>query len=205
MLPVLRKSAMTSPLIRMAIFSHALPPMAQHALVGLDLDRTDLIAKPSVRWLFRLNDIYSRLLAATKFQTISIYFLKGLIAAPNRRALSNHLPWNRTAAAAGPNGGVTATETGALATACRTFAVVNENIAVKGGEFQLAQADIQGISGLNLSNPDLEEEKADSWPVGAVINPRSIDALRNLTMTVDYHNIDVSNVTDAPGQVFTLD
>ncbi len=105
----------------------------------------------------------------------------------------------------GPNGGVTATETSALATACRAFAGVNANIAANGGEFQLVQADIQGISGFNLSNPDLEEEKADSWTVGAVINPRSIDALRNLTITVDYYNIDVSNVIAAPGRAFTLD
>jgi len=98
----------------------------------------------------------------------------------------------------GPTGGGTA------GTVCRRDAGVNANIALN-GVFTLTQPDIQGISGFNGGNPNLFEETADSFTIGAVINPRSIDALRNLTVTADYYNIEITNVIAAPGRAFTLD
>ncbi|MDB5688770.1 MAG: cirA, partial [Sphingomonas bacterium] len=90
-----------------------------------------------------------------------------------------------------PCRGVTATATGTLATTCRAFAGVNSNIAANGGAFAVTQSDIQGISGFNLGNPNLREEKSDSYTIGAILNPVSIDALRNLVVRVDYYNISI--------------
>lgn len=102
-----------------------------------------------------------------------------------------------------PCTGVTATSTGASAAGCRADPSVAANIALNGA-FTLNQADLQGISGFNGGNPNLSEETADSWTVGAVINPRSIDALRNLTITVDYYNIEITDAINGFPRGFTL-
>ena len=68
--------------------------------------------------------------------------------------------------------GVTATSADPISVACRAAPGVNANIATNGGEFDLNQADFQGISGFDRGNPDLEEEEGNSWTVGAVIQPR---------------------------------
>lgn len=114
--------------------------------------------------------------------------------------------------------GIGATGGGTAGDVCRADVGVLDNIAANTGvginpatnvaftnAFTLNQADLQGISGFNGGNPNLFEETADSYTIGAVINPRSIDALRNLTITVDYYNIDIENVIAAPGRAFTLD
>ena len=100
--------------------------------------------------------------------------------------------------------GVTATSTGTTSDFCRASPGVNANIAANGGVFTLNQADRQGISGFNGGNPNLFEEKADSYTLGAVINPVSL-GLNNLTITIDYYNIDVTDVISAPPRAFTLD
>lgn len=100
--------------------------------------------------------------------------------------------------------GIGATGGGTLGDTCRSFPGVNTNIA-SNGVFTINQADLQGISGFNGGNPNLFEETADSLTVGLVVNPRSIDALRNLTITVDYFNIEVEDVIAAPSRAFTLD
>lgn len=48
-----------------------------------------------------------------------------------------------------------------------------------------------GIRGLSGSNPDLQEEKSDSFTVGAVLQPPQIPGL---TLSVDYYNISIDNV-----------
>lgn len=88
--------------------------------------------------------------------------------------------------------GVTATSTTAASARCRADVGVAANIATNGA-FTLNQADVQGVSGLNLSNPNLGVEKSKSFTVGAVINPRSIDFLRNFSFTVDYFNIKIDD------------
>ncbi len=100
--------------------------------------------------------------------------------------------------------GIGATGGGVLGETCRSFAGVSENIAAN-GTFTLNQADIQGISGFSGGNPDLFEETADTLTIGLVVNPRSINALRNLTLTVDYFNIEVEDVIALPVRSFTLD
>jgi len=107
-------------------------------------------------------------------------------------------------AAANGNTGVTAADGTALATNCLADAGVAANVAVNGA-FTLNQPDIQGIGGFNGGNPNLGEETATSWTVGAVINPRSFDALRNLTITADYYNIEIEDVISGFPRQFTLD
>lgn len=96
----------------------------------------------------------------------------------------------------GPTGGGTAGDV------CRLDAGVNANIAAN-GVFTLTQADIQGISGFNGGNPNLGEETADSWTIGAIITPVSL-GLDNLTITVDYYDIEVETVIASPPRAFSL-
>jgi outer membrane receptor protein involved in Fe transport len=91
-----------------------------------------------------------------------------------------------------PCTGVTAASATAASARCRQDPGVAANI-VTNGAFTLNQADIQGVSGFNTSNPNLEEETGKTFTVGAVINPTSIHALRNLVLTVDYFDIRIDN------------
>jgi iron complex outermembrane receptor protein len=110
--------------------------------------------------------------------------------------------------------GVTATGGGTVGDVCRSFAGVLSNIqnGVTGGtgvtypngangRFDINQSDLQGVSGFNRGNPNLTAEKSDSYTIGMIINPRSIEALRNLTLRVDYYNIKIKDaVTSVPRQ-----
>lgn len=98
----------------------------------------------------------------------------------------------------GPTGG------GALGDACRAAPGVAANIAAN-GVFTLNQGDVQGISGFNSGNPDLNEETSESWTAGAVIQPRSIEWLSRFTLTVDYFNISIKDAIVAPPRQFILD
>ncbi|MCK8455652.1 TonB-dependent receptor plug domain-containing protein [Sphingomonas faeni] len=89
--------------------------------------------------------------------------------------------------------GVTAATTGTLGTTCRAAPGVLANIAANGGTFTANQADVQGVTSFGGGNPNLNEEKGDSFTAGVVINPRSIRALRNLVVTVDYFNIRIKD------------
>ena len=91
-----------------------------------------------------------------------------------------------------PCAGITAASTGTLATNCRAAPGVAANIAANGA-FTVTQADLQGITSFAGGNPLLQEEKSDSFTAGVVIQPRSIPALRNLVLTVDYFNIRIAD------------
>lgn len=125
------------------------------------------------------------------------------VRAPNIGELYTGLSQTFPSGLQDPCEGIGATGGGALGDNCRAAPGVSENIAAN-GDFTLTQADLQGISGFNGGNPDLEEEKADSWTVGAVITPRSI-GLSNLTLTVDYYNIEINNVISTVGRGTILD
>ena len=103
-----------------------------------------------------------------------------------------------------PCQGIGATGGGALGDNCRAAPGVSQNIAAN-GTFTLSQGDIQGISGFNGGNPNLGEETADSWTLGAVFQPRSFDFLRNLTLTVDYYNIEIEDVIASFPRQFSLE
>jgi outer membrane receptor protein involved in Fe transport len=104
-----------------------------------------------------------------------------------------------------PCAGVTATTAGTLGTQCRADPGVALNIAQNGGTFTLVQADLQGISGFTSGNPALGEEKGDSLTLGLVINPTSIDFLRNFAFTVDYFDIKVKDAIVSTPRQFILE
>jgi outer membrane receptor protein involved in Fe transport len=99
--------------------------------------------------------------------------------------------------------GVTATTSGTLGTQCRANPGVAANIA-QNGSFTINQADVQGVSGLNTSNPNLGVEKGTSYTLGAVINPKSIHFLRNFSFTADYFNIEIADAIVAVPRNFIL-
>jgi outer membrane receptor protein involved in Fe transport len=103
-----------------------------------------------------------------------------------------------------PCAGVTATTGGTLGTQCRADPGVALNIA-QNGSFTLNQADLQGISGFTSGNPALGEEKGDSLTLGVVINPTSIDWLRNFAFTFDYFNIEVKDAIVSTPRQFILE
>jgi iron complex outermembrane receptor protein len=82
---------------------------------------------------------------------------------------------------------------------------VAANAALNGDKFTLNQADKQGISGFDIGNPALKQEKGKSFTFGVVVTPKSFDLLRNFTFTADYFNIKVEDAIDQPPRQFILD
>ena len=117
---------------------------------------------------------------------------------------------------ADPCTGLTLADTGTIAAQCLAnpgvVANINDNIGnvtdcgadAPVGCFVVTQADKQGISGFNSGNPNLQVEKSRSITAGVVINPRSIGALRNLVLSVDYYNIKIDDAIVAPPRAFVL-
>jgi iron complex outermembrane receptor protein len=87
-----------------------------------------------------------------------------------------------------PCQGVTLAQTGTTAENCRADPGVLANIQ-QNGSFTLTFSDTQGVGGLTASNPNIQEETGKTLTLGVVVNPRSIDALRNVTFTADYFDI----------------
>lgn len=98
----------------------------------------------------------------------------------------------------GPTGG------GTLGEQCRADPGVRANIAAN-GVFTLTQSDIQGVSGFNRGNPNLDEEIADTFTLGVIINPTSISWLRNFAFTADYFNIKIEDAIVSTPRQFILD
>ncbi|EZP57389.1 TonB-dependent receptor plug domain-containing protein [Sphingomonas sp. RIT328] len=103
-----------------------------------------------------------------------------------------------------PCTGVTLASTGTLATQCLAAAGVRANIAANNGTFTVNQSDRQGITSFGGGNINLQEEKSDSFTAGVVINPRSVSALRNLVLTVDYFNVRIRDAIIFTPLQFTL-
>ncbi len=100
--------------------------------------------------------------------------------------------------------GTTATATDARSIACRAAPGVNDNIAANGGVFTLNQADLQGTSGFDRGNPNLQEEKGRSTTFGLVFTPTGIPLLKNTTFTADYFKINVADAIVATPRQFIL-
>lgn len=89
--------------------------------------------------------------------------------------------------------GVTATTTTPWSAGCRADPLVLANINANGGIFTLNAADRgNSIQTVTEPNPDLGPQFSDTWTFGAVINPVSINALRNLVITADYYKVNVA-------------
>ena len=66
--------------------------------------------------------------------------------------------------------------------------------------FQQVNSQVQSFS---FGNPNLSEEKAETWTAGIVITPDSILGA-NVTLTADYYNIEVTNRVAGLGTGFFL-
>jgi outer membrane receptor protein involved in Fe transport len=104
-----------------------------------------------------------------------------------------------------PCQGVTATSTGKYDAACRAAPGVMANINANGGVFTLNQSDLQGVSGYNRGNPNLQAEKGRSSTIGLVITPRSIPMLSKFTFTVDYFDIKIADAIVPTPRAFALE
>jgi outer membrane receptor protein involved in Fe transport len=102
-----------------------------------------------------------------------------------------------------PCEGVTATTPGATADACRADPGVAANIA-QNGAFTLNQADLQGTSGFDKGNPNLQEEEGQSYTLGLVFTPTGVEALRNTAFTLDYYRIKIDDAIVTTPTQFTL-
>lgn len=100
--------------------------------------------------------------------------------------------------------GVTATTTGAQAEACRLDAGVMANIAANGA-FTLNQSDIQGVSGYNRGNPDLDAEKGKSWTFGVTVSPDGVPVLEDFDFNIDYFDIEIEDAIVSTGRQYILD
>jgi iron complex outermembrane receptor protein len=98
---------------------------------------------------------------------------------------------------------VTAVSSTAASVRCRADAGVAANI-VTNTRFTLTQADTQGISGFNIGNPSLKQEKGTSTTFGIVVTPEWAP-LKNTSFTLDYFKIKVQDTIGAPGRQFILD
>jgi iron complex outermembrane receptor protein len=99
--------------------------------------------------------------------------------------------------------GITATGGGALGDNCRAATGVSANIA-ENGSFTQTQSDQQGISGYDGGNPNLKQEKGRTITGGVVINPKSIKALRNFSLTVDYTRTKITGAITATDRQLIL-
>jgi outer membrane receptor protein involved in Fe transport len=126
------------------------------------------------------------------------------VRAPNVGELFSGLSQTFPSGLTDPCRGIGPTGGGALGANCRAAPGVAANIAAN-GVFTLNQPDLQGISGFDGGNANLNEETARSYTAGVVINPRSINSLRNLTITADYYNYEIEDVINGFPRQFTLD
>lgn len=93
----------------------------------------------------------------------------------------------------------------ALAQNCFADPGVQANAALNGGVFTLnGTSDTQGVTGFDGGNPDLSEEKGKTFTAGVVIAPTSIDALRNMSLSVDYYNVKISDAIVLTPRQFIL-
>jgi outer membrane receptor protein involved in Fe transport len=104
-----------------------------------------------------------------------------------------------------PNSGVDASTVGsATAQACIADPLVAARVN-RDGAVVLSQSELQGVGGFNGGNPNLDEETANTFTLGAVVTPdtgnRWID---NLNFSIDYYNIEIEDAISAIGRQTSL-
>lgn len=96
--------------------------------------------------------------------------------------------------------GVKSTDTSATATKCLADPGVAANVAAN-GSFTLNQSDLQGTSGYDRGNPDVQEEKGHSWTLGMVLTPSHSAFAKKFAFTADYFRIKVNDaIVSTPRQ-----
>jgi outer membrane receptor protein involved in Fe transport len=98
-----------------------------------------------------------------------------------------------------PCAGVTLTSTRPQDATCRAIPGVVGEIAANGGTFTYSSFDLNWMGITEGGNPNLEEETAKTFTVGAVITPVT---LPGFSLSVDYFNIRVDNaIGSLPAQI----
>lgn len=129
--------------------------------------------------------------------------LRGVYAVANRAPNSSELfsqPSETFASVTDPCDGVTATTADKYAAACRAIPAVAAAITAN-GVFEYTLADIQSINGFVGGNRNLQEEKAKTFTIGAVITPVQIP---NFALTVDYYNIKIDDAISTIGRTYSI-
>jgi iron complex outermembrane recepter protein len=103
-----------------------------------------------------------------------------------------------------PCAGVRVADTSALAQNCRKNPALNARI-IGQGVFTPTQAELQGITGFDSGNPNLQEETSDNYNIGVVLTPDFIPQFKNLSLTADYYNYKIKDVIDIVPRQFALD
>jgi iron complex outermembrane receptor protein len=100
--------------------------------------------------------------------------------------------------------GVTSSSTGGASDACRADAGVLANIQANGA-FTLNQSDLQGVSGFNRGNPELNAEKGKSWTFGVTVSPDGLAVVEDFDFSVDYFDIEIDDAIVSTPRQFILD
>lgn len=97
-----------------------------------------------------------------------------------------------------PCNNITATTEGNIAENCRSISSVNNRIQAD-GEFDLTTAEKQGTGGMVGGNPNVQEETADTYSLGAIWQITD-----DLSATVDYYDIKVEDAIAITGRSTVL-
>ena len=92
-----------------------------------------------------------------------------------------------------------------IATACLADPLVAARVA-RDGAFVPSQAEDQGIGGFNGGNPDLGEETAQTFTIGAIITPNTGNQwVDRLALSIDYYDIKVEDAIQGLARQTSLD
>ncbi|MDV6317014.1 TonB-dependent receptor plug domain-containing protein [Idiomarina sp. HP20-50] len=97
-----------------------------------------------------------------------------------------------------PCSGITAATAGNIAENCRSITSVNNRIQ-SNGEFELTTAEVQSTGGMVGGNPNVQEETAETYSVGAIWQIND-----SLSATVDYYDITVDDAIAITGRSTVL-
>ena len=107
--------------------------------------------------------------------------------------------------AGGPNDPLSPNFNPVVTANCLAIPAIAARAATPGG-FVLTQPELQGTGGFGQGNPNLRPEKSDSQQFGIVITPEFWgELLGNLTVSVDYFRVDISDAIAAVSRDNTLD
>ena len=90
-----------------------------------------------------------------------------------------------------PCSGVSLGDTGNTATNCLSIAEINARVvADPNGQFTLTQTEAQATGGFIGGNPNVQEETAESWTIGGVVD---VPFLEGLTVAADWYDIEIED------------
>lgn len=142
--------------------------------------------------------------AGANFEPFRGLRFRGVYAVANRAPNNTELfsqPGETFASVSDPCDGVTASnDLSGYGAACRAIPQIASAIAAN-GVFQYTLADTQRINGFIGGNTALQEEKAKTFTLGAVLAP---DFAPGLSLTVDYYDIRIEGAISTIGRTYSI-